>query len=131
MKKYLFVFIFVGCTTLVVFAQKKFAVLICGQKPIEEYYVANAETGWADPGDTVRNEFWNDTYLMWEMLVFEKEYSDNNVFVLFADGNDYAVEGLTDRYNAEESHPTFYPITDYSATKANVTNVFNGLATKQ
>jgi tetratricopeptide (TPR) repeat protein len=62
------------------------------------------------------------------MLVFEKGFDDDNVFVLYYDGDDYYTDGLAPRYNADESHPAYYPITDYSATKTNAENVFNGLA---
>ena len=129
MKKFTLLSIMLGIT-LTTIAQEKYAVLICGKNPVEEeYIIAMAETGWADPGDTIRNEFWNDTFLMWEMLVYKKDYDNDNVFVLYYDGYDYDVQGLADRYNAEVIHNEYYPITDYSATKANLENVFTGLAT--
>ena len=64
-------------------AQEKYAVLITGDYaaegiPIEEQW------GQGDT-DAAKVEFWYDTYLMWEMLVYEKGYSNENVFVLFAD----------------------------------------------
>ncbi|MDY0334774.1 MAG: hypothetical protein RBR47_07430 [Bacteroidales bacterium] len=130
MKKIILLSILIAGYSLTLLSQQKYAVLICGQKPTE-YYTANAETGWGDPGDTIKNEFWNDTYLMWEMLVFEKGYSDKNVFVLFANGNDYYINDIANRYNAEVRHEEYYPITDYSATRGNVFNVFEGLASGQ
>ncbi len=72
-------------------------------------------------------EFWYDTYLMWEMLVFEEGYSDENVYILFADGIDFTFEGMDDRYSAYTSG--YDHITDYYASKANLENVFEGLAT--
>jgi hypothetical protein len=109
MKKIILLSILIAGYSLTLLSQQKYAVLICGQKPTE-YYTANAETGWGDPGDTIKNEFWNDTYLMWEMLVFEKGYSDKNVFVLFANGNDYYINDIANRYNAEVRHEEYYPM---------------------
>ncbi len=110
-------------------AQEKYAVLITGDYaaegiPIEEQW------GQGDT-DTPMVEFWYDTYLMWEMLVYEKDYSDENVFVLFADGIDYSIGNtwMWERYRAEISHEEYFPITDYSATIENVEDVFNGLTT--
>jgi len=108
------------------FAQQKYAVLITG-----EYAGDDADTtgSWIASSDKSKwEEFWNDTYLMWEMLVFDKEYSDDNVFVLFAGGEDYTFENQADRYTAE-SHYGYTVVTDYPATKENVQAVFRGLKT--
>lgn len=109
-------------------AQEKFAVLITG-----DYAAAGipAEEQWTQGlGKSVYGyeEFWYDTYLMWEMLVFEKGFSDENVFVLFAGGSDFYFDEMSARYNAEISHYDYYPITDFEASIENVETVFNGLA---
>ena len=109
-------------------AQEKYAVLITGD------YAAQgipSEDQWNNgQGRSIYGyeEFWYDTYLMWEMLVYEKGYKDENVFVLFANGLDYSKPNMCFRYNAQFSHNDNFPITDYSATIMNVQNVFNGLA---
>ena len=110
-------------------AQEKYAVLICGDKPVEEITYATATSGWGDPGDEIKNEFWNDTFLMWEMLVYEKGYYKENVYVLYYDGVDYNDPLLADRYNAEVIHYGDHPVTDYIANKTNLEMVFDGLAT--
>jgi hypothetical protein len=112
-------------------AQEKYAVLITGDYAAEGIPV---ELQWGQGTvDAPMEEFWYDTYLMWEMLVFEKGYSNENVFVLFANGLDFTKPNMWERYNAEIWHPDIVPhgsqITDFSATISNVENVFNGLAT--
>ncbi|MCD4697748.1 MAG: hypothetical protein K8S16_16105, partial [Bacteroidales bacterium] len=80
---------------------------------------------------------WNDTYLMWEMLVYEKGYDNDNVFVLFADGQDWSItnKNIAGRYDAQEMFPLDFPrafdqITDYPATLENlerlIINLRNG-----
>jgi len=117
-------------------AQKKYAVLICGETPAG----GGTDNSWktANPqptDDPDYDEFWNDTYLMWEMLI-EKGYDNNNIFVLFSGtGVDWSSDPQHDvayRYNPREWHYyIIYPdehITDYGATEANVIMVLNGLA---
>lgn len=110
-------------------AQKKYAVLITG-----DYYDL------PDPAQWYSDEYWNDTYLMWEMLVAKpveqggKGYSDDHVFVLFANGEDFSFNNdVANRYNPQESYPQIIPsngqITDGPATKEKILEVFNGLAT--
>jgi hypothetical protein len=73
------------------------------------------------------DEFWNDTFLMYEILI-NKGFEPDNIFVLYYNGSDHV--SANPRYqpgSLENAHITG-PITDYSATIANVTMVFNGLA---
>lgn len=116
--------------TGVVSAQEKYAVLITGPYsvvgiPPEKQW----NNGEGKGPDELYYEFWNDTYLMWEMLVTKKGYSDENVFVLFADGIDFPVNNswVNRRYKPEAG----VQVTDYSAYIANVQAVFNGLRTGQ
>lgn len=114
--------------TGVLSAQEKYAVLITGPYsvvgiPPEEQW----NNGEGKGPDELFYEFWNDTYLMWEMLVTKKGYSDENVFVLFADGLDFQPFWMDERYKPEAG----VQVTDYSATIANVQAVFNGLRTGQ
>lgn len=52
-----------------------------------------------------------------------KGYAPENIFVLFAGGQDYHPSGYAPRYTP----PGGILVTDYSASITNVTNVFNGL----
>lgn len=93
----------------------KYAVLICG-------YHAK---GW--------DEFWNDIVIMREMLL-HNNFEDQNIFILYADGNDYIDRRRRNhRYDPEEINRPARPnrpnsFTDYPATKDEFRAVFNGLA---
>ncbi len=125
------------------FGAEKYAVLITGD--YADSARANYNGSWAINNNLDRDrrpmqEFWNDTFLLWEMLVFEKGYSDEKIFILFAGGVDYPIDPdancpawWDDRYFPQQLYPELfsYPgdqITDYSASIANVNNVFTGLA---
>ena len=107
-------------------AQEKYAVLITGDYAATSYSVPLSDqwNGGQDKGDYGFDEFWNDTFLLWEMLQ-EKGYSQDNIFVLFAGGEDFQPEWIADRYKPVDPLVT---VTDYSASIANVNLVFNGLA---
>lgn len=105
-------------------SQEKYAVLITGD------YAANGipvEDQWGQGAENPMEEFWYDTYLMWEMLVTKKGFSNEYVYVLFADGEDFTKENMWERYTA--SYHGLDQITDFPATKSNIEAVFNGLAT--
>ena len=106
-------------------AQEKYAVLITGDYAATSYSVPLADQ-WNDgqgKGDYGFDEFWNDTFLLWEMLQ-KKGYSQDNIFVLFAGGNDFTFPEQDIRYKPGQG----VTVTDYSASIANVNLVFNGLA---
>ncbi len=114
------------------FAQQKYAVLITGDYDALGIPLENQWNNGQGKSPNIHEEFWYDTYLMWEMLVYEKGFKDENVFVLCANGIDFSIgkeDWMWSRYNAEEYHYENFPITDYPATIANVENVFSGLAT--
>ncbi|MDA3885907.1 MAG: T9SS type A sorting domain-containing protein [Candidatus Delongbacteria bacterium] len=124
------------------FSTEKYAVLITG-----DYAAPNYPVDAAKPDDYVLNEdgeyvrsqnphpsFWNDTYLMWEMLI-QKGYKDENIFVLFAGGTDYWDEPdvqLAKRYTPQNIYPQDpeFTITDASATYAEVERVAGELQGK-
>lgn len=124
----LMILIFSGFTEPV-FTQEKYAILISGDRPDDDPWGSN-DLEWAS---------WNDTYLMWEMLVYEKGFDNDNVYVLWADGIDWSLNPLypgADRYDAQQMHPDDFPnpgdqITDYQATLQNVNFVFENLASGQ
>ena len=89
MKNKLLLMLALACSVSIMSAQKKYAVLITGD------YAASQDT--ANPGlwnggrwtsDRGNDEFWNDTFLMWEMLQ-EKGFSQDDIYVLFAGGTDF------------------------------------------
>ncbi len=99
---------------------QKYAVIITGDAPGDGY-----QGQFANPNSNY-DEFWNDTYLMWEMLVTKFGFEHNKVFVLYADGTDYASQNP--RYTVGNSGLLIDYITDYSATISNVQKVLGGLA---
>ncbi len=107
------------------YSQEKYAVLITGDYAAEDVPVEDRWNREQGNSSSPRDEFWNDTFLMWKMLQ-EKGYSKENIIVLFAGGEDYSVTnpGIANEYKPEEG----VTVTDYSASIANVNLVFNGLA---
>ena len=108
-------------------AAEKYAVLITGDyaaKDIPEE--ALWQTNSADKSLPMQ-EFWNDTYLMWEMLI-ERGYDEKNIIVLFADGQDFYIdnEWVDDRYRpVHAGFSDTYTITKGDASAATITNVEN------
>ncbi len=110
-----------------ILSQEKYAVIITGD-------YANVQGSWAvenGEGRQAMEEFWNDTYLMWEMLI-EKGYSNDNIFVLFANGDDFIHANNDDRYKPQVEYPNiigeFEQMTDYKASKEKVLKVLTGMA---
>lgn len=102
---------------------QKFAVIITGDSPGDGY-----QGQFAIPNSDY-DEFWNDTYLMWEMLVTKFGFNNDKVFVLYATGDDYASQNP--RYTVSNSGiPGLTKITDFSASKSHVEEVLGGLATQ-
>ncbi|MBN2771809.1 MAG: T9SS type A sorting domain-containing protein [Spirochaetes bacterium] len=117
------------------FSAEKYAVLITGDYAADgipesmkwqTYQSAESDK----PG--AMECFWNDTFLMWKMLI-EMGYEDDNIFVLFANGQDYSI---TNPEIADEYDPVFvtgdeeYKMTDYPATKNNINLVASELSGK-
>ncbi|MCD4697759.1 MAG: hypothetical protein K8S16_16160, partial [Bacteroidales bacterium] len=76
-------------------AQQQYALLIAGDyKPGIEIPNNHKWNNGADM-DPVKgyDEFWNDTYLMWELLYNDPitGYSNDNIDVLFANNEDYSI----------------------------------------
>ncbi len=82
------------------------------------------------------DEFWNDTYLMWELAHYKGGFPDDadpndgssvdHIFVLYGDGIDYGDPGF--RYDPFEWHRIEEEITDYPAGYSNVEDIFHWLA---
>ncbi|MDD3961030.1 MAG: T9SS type A sorting domain-containing protein [Bacteroidales bacterium] len=109
-------------------SQEKYAVLICGSEPDETECVMDSLSLWGALGDTIRNEFWNDTYLMYESLINNFGYADENVYVIYYNGIDFNPNGQADRYNSAFNFPLYAPITDLSATREHVEEVLMGFS---
>ena len=105
---------------------EKYALLITGVDTGDGKEMYNHPDGKLAP----EGVFWNDTYLMWEELVYEKGYKDENVYILFRDGQDqYNCDFIDKRYNPYIRH-NIRKITDYAATKENLELVLNELKGK-
>ena len=120
MKKVLIIMAII-CMAFSVSAQNKYAVLITGDYaaknvPEQDRWKSNSN---GETNNSPMLEFWNDTYLMWELLQ-ANGYSRENIFVLFADGVDY--QSQCPRYQSPEG----ITVTNFAATITNVTNVFTG-----
>jgi len=106
---------------------KKYAVIITGDSPGDGY-----QGQFANPNSDY-DEFWNDTYLMWEMLVTKFGFDDSKVFVLYAGGQDQNIANPTiaSRYTVSNANNlmgwNLPKITDYPASLTNVQNVLGGL----
>lgn len=116
-------------------AQQKYALLIAGDyKPGTEIPAIHKWNN-GQAMDPVKgwDEFWNDTYLMWELLYDDPitNYTNENINVLFAVGVDYTTTfpDYHGRYNPLQTHG--FNITDGSATKANVMAALDNLANIQ
>jgi len=131
LKKSLFTIVIVAlfATMGTLNAQEKYAVIIGGNMNPDVQYIPLAQQ-WNegdDPGQYGFDEFWNDTYLMWEMLVFDKEFTDANVHVLFGDGEDFTFPGQDERYTAGY-HQGFFSVTDANSYEQTISNTFSDLA---
>ena len=105
---------------------ENYAVLITGDTPDRQ---SISPKTWNEGvyGISGYDEFWNDTYMVWEML-YEFGFMDENIYVLYGDGTD---DFTRDRYDVTFQHSeiTAGKITDYSAYVQDVENIFNWLAT--
>ncbi len=115
-------------------AQQKYALLIGGNyQPGNEIPASNQWNNGQDMGQNGYDEFWNDTYLMWELLYDDPitGYSNDNIEVLFAGGIDYTFQGQYGRYKSLPNYPNIPYITDAAATKTNVMAALDDLANIQ
>lgn len=106
-------------------SQEKYAIIVTGETAGED---VNFNGSWlinANPPITW-DCFWNDTYLMWEMLVVDKGFSDENVYVLYYDGIDFNFDEQDERYTA--SHNEYVKVTDLEASKYNLEIILTGFA---
>ena len=109
--------------TLGMQSQEKYAVLIVGDyaAKLSDIPAEALWNGGKDYSEKGMMEFWNDTYLMWDMLK-NQDYTEENIFVLFADGNDFASG------SSIYTPPTGVVVTDYAADSSSVVNLFRNLA---
>ncbi len=127
LKKAFLTFIMLLTITSLVFAEN-YAVLISGETPSGD--AKGKEKNWNGgvhyPGGS--DEFWNDTFLMWETL-WQLGWKDENIFVLFGNNADWITTNDNYRANQHNLPPwNINHITDYGANLADVENIFNWLA---
>lgn len=133
MKKFLiFKFVALIATVGTLNAQEKYAIIIGGNmNPGTTIPDTEQWNGGNDPHPVYGfDEFWNDTYLQWEMLIKEeggKGFTDANVHVLFNDGNDYTFPGQANRYKANY-HFGYEVLTDANSNKQTILSTFASLA---
>jgi hypothetical protein len=112
-------------------AQQKYALLIGGDMHATNVPDEHVWNNNIDPGPSGYDEFWNDTYLMWELLYDDiYGYSNDNINILFGGtegGVDYTFPLQDVRYKA--SKHGLAKITDGAATKANVMSALIGFST--
>jgi tetratricopeptide (TPR) repeat protein len=132
LKKLTVALIILSASIFTLLPAEKYAVLITGSYAADVRAVVNS---YADlTNNEPVQEFWNDTYLQWELLI-KKGFKDKNIYVLFADGKDFYT---TDAGNYVDIR--FRPqniiddselrITDKSATKSNIEAVTDSLKLK-
>lgn len=94
-------------------AQKYYAVIISGDEV-------------TDKTPSGENAFWNDAFILNEYLI-NKGLDKEQIFFLYGNGDDINVFPYNDRYLPLPFPEP--PLTDYAATRSNVQNIFNWLAT--
>lgn len=103
---------------------RDFAVLISGAPPSAQ---GSYDGGIRDSYD----EFWNDTYLMWEIhytktgMQDHPSVDDGQIRVIYADGMDWPSASW--RYQADNPNHPVVRVTDYSAYYNDVANIFTWL----
>lgn len=115
-------------------AQNHNAVLITGDTP--GLRGAGGPKNWDGGGrPPLYDEFWNDTYLMWELLWENAKYElygtapqNDHIHVLYGDGADYSEELRGERYDPEIQISPGLHITDYGGYYQDVANIFDWLA---
>jgi len=119
MKKFFFLFVFIHFMASSSFAQKKYAVFIVGDLSVQNNIPLTDL--WRAGGDGEMDEFWNDTYLMWEMLQ-NKGFHPDSIFVLLGDGHD------KNPFNPRYKPGTNTTVVDDMATEGNVIDLFQDLS---
>ncbi|MBN1340106.1 MAG: caspase family protein, partial [Bacteroidales bacterium] len=109
-------------------AQQKFAVIICGDHNASNIPAAEQWNQGMGCGQYGFDEFWNDSFLIWELLHDKMGYSNDNIHVLFANGIDYSSPVQHERYKSVTNHYNIPFIVDQPATKTNVTSLLATLA---
>jgi len=112
-----------------VYAQQKYAVIIGGNVTPNSTYIPIIQqwNSGNDQGPNGFDEIWNDTYLMWEMLVFNKGFGDAKVQVLFGEGDDFTFPNQDIRYKAI-NHSGYQVVSDANSYKQTISSTFSSLA---
>jgi len=105
---------------------ENYAVLISGDTPPQD---GAGEKNWETGEDLVyADEFWNDTFVMWETL-WKFGWKDENIEVFFGDGLDWDFEANYTRYYVLPQHEGWGldHITDQSAYRQDIVDHFDYL----
>ncbi len=117
-------------------AQKKYAILFGGedQKDPDNPMFAFKSGQSFNQQEAV----WNDTYLMWELLI-NKGFDNDDIIVLYHTGNDYVRtpdgSNLDQRYDPQQEHSDLFPLptdhlTKMASTKSNLYSAINTIKNK-
>jgi len=110
------------------YGQTKYAILIAAEPvPSGGDSQFNGEL-W--PGGDGNDEFWNDIYIAWDMLINKYYFNAANIFTAFADGQDYpgTVNHGDMHYPPRYNPPFNLQISTTSCTKNNVNGLLNLVA---
>ena len=120
MKKEMFRWLLTGGMSLLVLMSlqgiifgKEYGVLISGVTP---------EVGKELKGKRIRDEYWNDPFIMHEILVEKRGWNNDDVYVLWADGTNWSWEFDEWDYWVRYKRPEGF--VDYPATRDNLQYVF-------
>jgi hypothetical protein len=129
MKRKIFVSAILTVALSAAVGAENYAVLITGDTPDLQ---AAGHKNWGgdvyNPPTRNFDEFWHDTFLVWEML-WQYGWKDENIFVLFGNGEDWPSINSYWRYEASQYEELWgiQHITDDSAYYQDVVDVFNYL----
>jgi hypothetical protein len=109
-------------------AQQKYAVIISGVAT--SWNLMHLPSGLSGNITNTHqfDEFWNNTYLVWELLTQKYGYNNENIILLYGNGDDW--HGINPIHENEYFKAERYglnKITDYSADSVSLSHVFNTL----
>ena len=134
-------------TLIILFLTSVFGVAICAEK---HAVIITGDYRYKDTGYDSKSfsfKWWNDTVLLWYLLVEQQGFSPDKVYVLFAGGKDYPLtqvvgvqELIPDQYwmdrsfaeygyNYYNNEKPFKQLAYSSATEGNIVDIFDSLST--
>jgi hypothetical protein len=119
-------------TTGILHAQEKYAIIIGGNMHPDSAIIPTTEQ-WNHGNEKSPfygyEVFWKETYLVWEMLVFDKEFTNANVHVLFGqNGQDFTFDEQDIRYKGIRHGNEYEVVTDANSNRHEIASTFTTLA---